>query len=142
MIKAALIAALMPGMAVASTCFQRDWEEVEHSHRDLGHGRVEWVWSWSFEGVADDIHVLDCASGKGIKVRARSERMQSPIPFDRREKARAIIDRAASAPHFLRFDHLSEDLARARMTAQALVPKAEPCACATYYPGAFASGTR
>ncbi len=119
-------------------CAAREgWNAHVHSHRDLGFRRVGWTWSWSAEGVADDLHVMDCQSGEGLAVRARAERMTNPIAYDKRKGASALIAQQANAPHFFRLDTLADALARQRLPAERFTALAEPCACAAFYPGVF-----
>jgi hypothetical protein len=132
----AAAAAAMPALAAPESCTARvHWNAVEHSARDLGHGRVAWVWSWSLEGVADDLHVADCASGEGLVARARAHGMSEEIPYDRREDAARVVAReAAAAPAFFTFPRLAAALEAERVPTRPIVHEREPCACALHYP--------
>ena len=98
---------------------------------------MAWTWSWDLEGLADDLHVVDCASAEGLRARARAERMTGALPYDRRVKAVQTIELAAGAPHFFRFQSLAEALDDIQVPSERLALRKEPCACATYYPGRF-----
>ncbi|MCC1492318.1 hypothetical protein [Cognatishimia sp. F0-27] len=141
-LRAAVISALAatPALSDEALCETRDWAAHEHGHRDLGHGRVAWMWSWSAEGVADDILVMDCATGQGLRARARAERMTAPLPYDRRARAARVLQRAADAPHFFRFDRLAEAFDTIHVPSEPLARDTEPCACAALYPGRFDAG--
>ena len=133
-----VISLLLAGPAIAlPMCESRDWAAHEHGHRDLGHGRVAWTWSWELEGVADDLHVVDCARAEGLRARARAERMTNALPYDRRAKATRAIELAAGAPHFFRLETLADALDDIHVPSEVLALREEPCACATYYPGRF-----
>jgi len=127
-----------PTAEARALCAAREgWHASVHSHRDLGFARVAWTWSWNAEGVADDFHVVDCAAGQGLSVRARAERMSLSLPYDRRATAEALINRAAKAPHFFSLATLAKSLTKAHLAAETFVAANEPCACAAFYPGVY-----
>ena len=110
------------------------WHAVEAGHRDMGEARVAWAEVWSAEGIADDFHLVDCATGEGLKARARAERMGEPVPYDRRTKVRAVLQEAADYPLFFSWEALEARLVGLRVPVERLHHASEPCACAAQYP--------
>ena len=132
----ALIATEGAAQEIARQCWQRDWSEVEHTHSDLGEGLVGWVWSWTAEGVADDIIIADCRSGATLTARARSERMKEDIPYDRRRPAMREILRLTrpEARAFFSLEELGAALDKVRVPSELAEVTQENCACAAFYP--------
>ena len=134
----AVIAADAAAQKIARECQRRvDGNAVEHSHSDLGDSLVGWFWSWTAEGVADDMIVAECGSGKTLTARARSERMTETIPYDRRQAAMREILRLTrpEARAFFTLEGLREALQDVRVPSEIASVAEENCACAAFYPG-------
>ena len=127
-----------PAAAVsAGDCLRRvDTYAFERDQTDLGLGRVSWTWSWTAEGVADDLFLADCASGEAIAARKRDENMTSPVPYDRRPRARRVLETLKQGPQFLTMARATEAFEDQRIPVRALTLSHEPCACAAFYPEA------
>ncbi|MEM9708845.1 MAG: hypothetical protein AAF871_08625 [Pseudomonadota bacterium] len=110
------------------------WNGANHSFKDHGQGLVEWTYSWSGEGVAEDLYLFDCGRDEGVKARVKAERMGNPIPYDRRPKARRIVDRAVGARAFFTFERLAALLEHQRIPVTQIEGRIEPCPCAVLYP--------
>lgn len=109
----------------------------EADHVDLGEGRVMWRDWWSQEGTATSFSVVDCAPGTALTFRTAEENMGDRLPFDRTEKALAVIDRHESgARAFATFDRIAADLDGIARDISITTLDAEPCACAALYPAA------
>ena len=134
---AAGLMALATGALGAATCERRAHvTAVEWGHADLGQGLVRWTWSWSNEGVADDLILADCATGQSLTARVRAQNMTESVPYDRRDRAERVLTRltALAARPFFTFEGLRAALAEERVPAT-IAPLAEPaCACLAFYP--------
>ncbi|WP_299042530.1 hypothetical protein [uncultured Tateyamaria sp.] len=109
----------------------------EADHVDLGAGRVMWREWWSQEGTATSFVLVDCAPGTTLIFRTQEENMGNRLPFDRTDKALAVIDRHESgARAFATFDRLAADLDGIARDIEITTLDAEPCACAALYPDA------
>ena len=89
---------MLGGQAVALTL--SDCDRVTHpshggetAHANLGEGRVMWLDWWSQEGTGEWITVVDCAPGTALRAQSRAENLGNPLPFDRTDKALAVIER-------------------------------------------------
>ena len=134
-----MMAALLISQLSVQACFNRDWAAVEHNHRDMNGGRVAWIWSWNEEGVADDWIVFDCANGDGLRARARSERMQSDLPFDRRARAARVIDNQERGHAFFSMAGFADAMAAVNVPTTPYETTETPCACSVFYPDLPAS---
>ncbi|MEX0369489.1 MAG: hypothetical protein AB3N09_02590 [Tateyamaria sp.] len=109
----------------------------ETAHTDLGGGRVMWRDWWSQEGTATSFTLVDCAPGTALRFRTQEENMGNRLPFDRTDKALAVIDRHESgARAFATFDRIAADLDDIARDIEITTLDAEPCACAALYPDA------
>lgn len=109
----------------------------EADHVDLGEGRVMWRDWWSQEGTATSFSLVDCAPGTVLTFRTQEENMGNRLPFDRTDKALAVIDRHQSgARAFATFDRMAADLDAIARDINIITLDAEPCACAALYPEA------
>lgn len=109
----------------------------EADHVDLGEGRVMWRDWWSQEGTATSFSLVDCAPGTSLSFRTQEENMGNRLPFDRTDKALAVIDRHQSgARAFATFDRMAADLDAIARDINIITLDAEPCACAALYPEA------
>ena len=109
----------------------------EADHADLGDGRVMWRDWWSQEGTATSIAVVDCAPGAALTFRAQEENMGARLPFDRTDKALAVIARHEDgARAFATFERMAADLDGIARDITITTLDAEPCACAALYPEA------
>ncbi|WP_299280415.1 hypothetical protein [uncultured Tateyamaria sp.] len=109
----------------------------EADHVDLGQGRVMWRDWWSQEGTATDFTVVDCAPGTALQFRTQEENMGTRLPFNRTEKALAVIARhEEGARAFATFERMAEDLDGIARDITIATLSAEPCACAVLYPEA------
>lgn len=109
----------------------------EADHVDLGEGRVMWRDWWSQEGTATSFSLVDCAPGTVLTFRTQEENMGNRLPFDRTDKALAVIDRHQSgARAFATFDRMAADLDGIARDINIITLDAEPCACAALYPEA------
>ncbi len=108
----------------------------ETGHRDLGHGRVAYAEWWSQEGVYLDLIIADCGTGQALSTRTREERITERPPFDRTEKALAIIeDHLAASPALFSLPRLAKALERTGKDIEIAAMTDDPCACAALYPG-------
>ena len=122
---------------IARECHARvDGNAIEHTHTDLGDGLVGWFWSWTAEGVADDMIVAECESGRRLTARARSERMTETIPYDRRRPAmREVLQMTdPGARAFFSLERLATALEGANVPSEITETTDETCACAAFYP--------
>ncbi|MEL7344688.1 MAG: hypothetical protein AAFN59_07485 [Pseudomonadota bacterium] len=110
------------------------WNGQEYAHTDHSGGLVEWTLSWASEGVFDDLSVQDCATGEGMTIRARSERMESEIPYDRRDAVRKLVDLAVQEPVFFSAATLKDQVTDLRVMVTPLDKSEQSCACAAAYP--------
>ncbi|APX13779.1 hypothetical protein BWR18_08705 [Tateyamaria omphalii] len=109
----------------------------ETAHVDLGMGRVMWRDWWSQEGTATSFTLVDCAPGVALSFRTQEENMGNAMPFDRTEKALAVIKRHENgARAFATFDRMAADLDGIARNIEIITLDAEPCACAALYPEA------
>ena len=109
----------------------------ETAHVDLGQGRVMWRDWWSQEGTATSFSIVDCAPGTALTFRTAEENMGDRLPFDRTDKALAIVDRhEAGARAFATFERMAADLDGIARDIEIKTLDAEPCACAVLYPDA------
>ncbi|WP_299591655.1 hypothetical protein [uncultured Tateyamaria sp.] len=109
----------------------------EADHVDLGAGRVMWRDWWSQEGTATSFTLVDCVPGTALTFRTQEENMGNRLPFDRTDKALAVIDRHESgARAFASFDRMAADLNGIARDIEIKTLGAEPCACAALYPEA------
>ncbi|MEM8578430.1 MAG: hypothetical protein AAGF60_11295 [Pseudomonadota bacterium] len=107
----------------------------EADHVDLGQGRVMWRDWWSQEGTATDYAIVDCAPGTALRFRTAEENMGARLPFDRTDKALAIVARhEGGARAFATLDRIAADLKSTAKDVQVLTLNEEPCACAALYP--------
>ncbi|WP_415920875.1 hypothetical protein [Tateyamaria sp. SN6-1] len=138
---AALVACLS-GEAVALTLTDCDrTTHISHGgeadHRDMGEGRVMWRDWWSQEGTATSFVIVDCAPGAALTFRTAEDNMGTRLPFDRTDKALAIVERHENgARAFATFDRIAADLGGTAMDIDITTLTAEPCACAVLYPEA------
>jgi len=138
----AAIVATLGGEAVALTLTDCDrTTHISHggetAHVDLGMGRVMWRDWWSQEGTATSFTLVDCAPGMALRFRTQEENMGARLPFDRTEKALAVIDtHEAGARAFATFDRMAADLDGIARDIEITTLDAEPCACAVLYPDA------
>lgn len=128
------------GMALSLTDCDRT-THISHGgeadHVDLGDGRVMWRDWWSQEGTATSFSIVDCATGTALTFRTAEENMGDRLPFDRTDKALAVIERhesgdrtfATPARMAADLDGIARDVAITTLTE-------EPCACAVLYPDA------
>ena len=109
----------------------------EADHVDLGEGRVMWRDWWSQEGTATSFAIVDCRPGAVLTFRSQEENMGARLPFDRTDKALAIIARHEDgARAFATFDRMAADLDGIARDITITTLEAEPCACAALYPEA------
>ncbi|MEL7125556.1 MAG: hypothetical protein AAGK30_04970 [Pseudomonadota bacterium] len=136
----AAVVAVLGGEAVALTLADCDrTTHISHGgeadHVDLGAGRVMWRDWWSQEGTATSFTLVDCAPGTELTFRTQEENMGARLPFDRTDKALAIIDRhEGGARAFATFDRMAADLDGVARDIDIITLDAEPCACAVLYP--------
>ncbi len=106
----------------------------ETAHVDLGEGRVMWRDWWSQEGTATDIVIVDCAPGAALKARTAEERMSDRAPFDKTEKALAIVAaQEEGARVFATLPRIAEELKPVARDIALTTLTEEPCACAAAY---------
>ncbi|WP_299296668.1 hypothetical protein [uncultured Tateyamaria sp.] len=138
----AAVVALIGGQAIALTLIDCDrTTHISHGgeadHVDLGEGRVMWRDWWSQEGTATSFTVVDCGPGTALTFRAAEDNMGTRLPFDRTDKALAVIKRHESgARAFATFDRMAADLDGIARDIDIITLDAEPCACAALYPEA------
>ncbi|WP_299370204.1 hypothetical protein [uncultured Tateyamaria sp.] len=138
----AAVVALIGGQTVALTLTDCDrTTHISHGgeadHVDLGEGRVMWRDWWSQEGTATSFTVVDCGPGTALTFRAAEDNMGTRLPFDRTDKALAVIKRHESgARAFATFDRMAADLDGIARDIDIITLDAEPCACAALYPEA------
>ncbi|WP_299653938.1 hypothetical protein [uncultured Tateyamaria sp.] len=138
----AVVVAMMGGEAVALTLTDCDrTTHISHGgeadHIDLGQGRVMWRDWWSQEGTATSFTLVDCAPGTALTFRTQEEDMGNRLPYDRTEKALAVIERHENgARAFATFDRMAADLDGIARDVEITTLDAEPCACAALYPDA------
>ena len=138
----AAVVALIGGQTVALTLTDCDrTTHISHGgeadHVDLGEGRVMWRDWWSQEGTATSFTVVDCGPGTALTFRAAEDNMGTRLPFDRTDKALAVIERHESgARAFATFDRMAADLEGIARDIDIITLNAEPCACAALYPEA------
>ncbi|MFL4470848.1 hypothetical protein ACERZ8_13495 [Tateyamaria armeniaca] len=109
----------------------------EADHVDLGQGRVMWRDWWSQEGTATSFSIVDCAPGTALTFRTQEDNMGRRLPFDRTDKALAVIERhEAGARAFATLDRMATDLDNIARDIAITTLEAEPCACAALYPDA------
>jgi len=109
----------------------------EADHVDLGEGRVMWRDWWSQEGTATDFAIVDCAPGAALRFRTQEENMGPRLPFNRTDKALAIITRHESgARAFATLDRMAADLDGTAKDIRLETLTQETCACAALYPEA------
>ena len=109
----------------------------EADHRDLGEGRGMWREWWSQEGTATAVAIVDCGPGVALTFRSQEENMGARLPFDRTEKALAILERHENgARAFATFDRIAADLDGIARDIEITTLTEEPCACAALYPDA------
>ncbi|WP_415402589.1 hypothetical protein [Tateyamaria sp. SN3-11] len=114
----------------------------ETAHMDLGEGRVMWRDWWSQEGTATSFSVVDCAPGMALTFRTAEDNMGTRLPFDRTDKALAVIDHHESgARAFATFERMAADLDGIARDIDIITLDAEPCACAALYPDARGNKT-
>ncbi|WP_299741994.1 hypothetical protein [uncultured Tateyamaria sp.] len=136
----AAVVAMLGGEAVALSLTDCDrTTHISHGgeadHVDLGEGRVMWRDWWSQEGTATSFSIVDCAPGAALTFRTQEENMGHRLPFDRTDKALAVIDRHESgARAFASFDRMAADLDGLARDIEIKTLDAEPCACAALYP--------
>ncbi|MCB4379731.1 hypothetical protein FZX02_04515 [Synechococcus sp. MU1644] len=107
----------------------------EADHVDLGEGRVMWRDWWSQEGTATSFSVVDCAPGTALTFRTQEENMGNRLPFNRTDKALAVIERhETGARAFATFERMAADLDGIARDINIITLDAEPCACAALYP--------
>ena len=118
------------------TRITRGWNGGEAGHRDLGAGRVAFGEWWSAEGVYTDLVVSDCASGESLRSRVRQENFSAALPYDRTDRAVAVVERhARRSPALFRIGALADDLGDIGEDTVIFVTDTEFCACAALYPG-------
>ncbi|GGX57187.1 hypothetical protein GCM10007385_27540 [Tateyamaria omphalii] len=138
----AAVVAMLGGEAVALSLTDCDrTTHISHGgeadHVDLGEGRVMWRDWWSQEGTATSFSVVDCAPGTAMTFRTQEENMGNRLPFDRTEKALAVIERhETGARAFATLDRMAADLDGIAHDIDIITLDAEPCACAALYPEA------
>lgn len=138
----AAVVAMLGGEAVALSLTDCDrTTHISHGgeadHVDLGEGRVMWRDWWSQEGTATSFSVVDCAPGTALTFRTQEENMGNRLPFDRTDKALAVIERhETGARAFATFDRMAADLGSIARDINIITLDAEPCACAALYPEA------
>ncbi|MEP6196961.1 MAG: hypothetical protein ABJ162_01025 [Erythrobacter sp.] len=109
----------------------------EADHVDLGEERVMWRDWWSQEGTATSFAIVDCTPGTALTFRSQEENMGARLPFDRTDKALAIIARHQDGARvFATFDRIAADLDGIARDITITTLEAEPCACAALYPEA------
>ncbi|MEO0939648.1 MAG: hypothetical protein AAFY38_15950 [Pseudomonadota bacterium] len=109
----------------------------EAGHVDLGQGRVMWTDWWSQEGTATDITIADCAPGTALRFRTAEENMGTRLPFDRTQKALAIVARhEKGARAFATLTRIAAELEGVARDIRTETLNTEPCACAALYPEA------
>ena len=138
----AIAAALLGGEAVALTLTECDrTTHISHGgeadHRDLGEGRVMWRDWWSQEGTATSFTLVECMPGTALSFRTQEENMGTRLPFDKTNKALAILERHENgARAFATFERIAADLKGTARDITITALDAEPCACAALYPEA------
>ena len=139
---AAVAAVVLVGPASAVTLTDCDrTTHISHGgeadHMDLGQGRVMWRDWWSQEGTATSFTLVDCAPGAALSFRTQEENMGNRLPFDRTDKALAVIERhEKGARAFATFERMAADLDGIARDIDIKTLDAEPCACAALYPDA------
>lgn len=140
LVQAALVCAIAPS-ATALTLAQCD--RITHiSHggesdqTDLGDGRVMWIDWWSQEGTAEDVTIMECASGDALQFRTAETNMtRGRTPFDKTDAALGIIAlHESGARAFATFDRIAADLERVARDIHQHQSTTESCACAALYP--------
>jgi len=144
--RAGLIAACLCGVAVgqASAVTAADCDRTTHishggedSHQDLGQGRVMWRDWWSQEGTAKTFHIVDCGLGAALQFRTQEDNMNARPTFDHTRRALQVVARHESgARAFATLDAIARDLDGLARDITLTTLKAEPCACAAFYPDA------
>ena len=106
----------------------------ETAHVDLGDGRVMWADWWSQEGTATDIVIVDCAPGAALRFRTAEERMSNRAPFDKTDKALAIVaEQENGARVFATLPRIADALEPVARDITLTTLTDEPCACAAAY---------
>ena len=80
--------------------------------------------------------LADCASGRRLTARVRSERMTEELPYDRRRAAmrQTLPLTGVEARPFFSLERVAEALADVRVPSAVSREDAESCACAAFYP--------
>ncbi len=139
MMRAALISMMFASPVQAFTL--ADCTRVTHishggeaGHRDFGGGVVGWANWWSQEGVEDVILLADCGEGRVLRTVTRSENMAPGVPFDRTDRALAVIEPMLASPVMRGFEQIADRLSDLRLDPRLEPLTTEPCACAAAYP--------
>lgn len=139
MMRAALISMMFASPVQAFTL--ADCTRVTHishggeaGHRDFGGGVVGWANWWSQEGVEDVILLADCGEGRVLRTVTRSENMAPGVPFDRTDRALAVIEPMLASPVMRGFEQIADRLTDLRLDPRLEPLTTEPCACAAAYP--------
>ncbi len=139
MMRAALISMMFASPVQAFTL--ADCTRVTHlshggeaGHRDFGGGVVGWANWWSQEGVEDVILLADCGEGRVLRTVTRSENMVPGVPFDRTDRALAVIEPMLASPVMRGFEQIADRLTDLRLDPRLEPLTTEPCACAAAYP--------
>ena len=139
MMRAALISMMFASPVQAFTL--ADCTRVTHishggeaGHRDFGGGVVGWANWWSQEGVEDVILLADCGEGRVLRTVTRSENMAPGVPFDRTDRALAVIEPMLASPVMRGFEQIEDRLTDLRLDPRLEPLTTEPCACAVAYP--------
>ena len=106
----------------------------EAGHRDFGAGLVGWLDWWSQEGVREVIVLADFASGEALLTITRSQNMAPGVPFDRTDRALAVIEPMLASPVMRGFEQIADRLTDLRLDPRLEPLTTEPCACAAAYP--------
>lgn len=106
----------------------------EAGHRDFGGGVVGWANWWSQEGVEDVILLVDCGEGRVLRTVTRSENIAPGVPFDRTDRALAVIEPMLASPVMRGFEQIADRLSDLRIDPRLEPLTTEPCACAAAYP--------
>ncbi|MEM6824191.1 MAG: hypothetical protein AAF566_03690 [Pseudomonadota bacterium] len=108
----------------------------ETDHVDYGEGRVGYAEWWSQEGVSRDLVVVECASGRSLRVRTHEERITDRLIPDRTRKASGIIsEELRGSAALFSFERLATRLKPVGEDIEIAALTAEPCGCAALYPG-------
>lgn len=133
--------ALMAGQAQATVLAH--CERITHvahggqsGHSDLGEGRVIWLDWWNQEGIAEDLVLVECASGDALRFRTVEENMNRRLPLRKTDEAMRIVATEHKAARVFatlpRIAAAVEGVAR-DVTLFSLASH-ETCACSALYP--------